>query len=49
MEIQVNHSVQSEEISPQTAVATEERQLLQTLKALAPKVRGGFTTLPMTF
>jgi hypothetical protein len=46
MEIQINHSVRSEEISPQTTVATEEWQLLQQLNAHAPKVRGGFTTMP---
>jgi hypothetical protein len=49
MEIQINHSVRSEEISPQPAVATEEWQLLQQLKALAPKVAGRFTTLPFVF
>jgi hypothetical protein len=45
----INDTIRNEDGSQGVTVATEEWQLVQQLKALAPKVRGGFTTMPMMF
>ena len=42
----ITDSIRNEDGSRGVEVATEDWQLLQTLKALAPKVRVGFATMP---